>query len=210
MRRALAVLVLVALALLPAGAADDPTNPDLKRHILSSRAVVGDWSTYEATLRSIPGDKPRAPVRFFVTYRVKEVTNTGFVIQTETEPFHSPAWPTHAIPRDSEKLRDLLQLGPEVVISDVSAQNEGKTILDREFPCRRIEFTTTEGTLIQQNVLWFAGEGLHDFGGVRLIALTCRPVSGAQRPLALELELRGHGRGGKTQWGATAKELAVK
>ncbi len=204
-RRAIAVAFLIALVLPLAGAAEDPNDPSIRRNVVSSRSGVGDWSAYEVKLRPL-AEKDREPVRYFVTYRVKTATDKAFVIQTETEPFRSPEWPTREVPRETEKLRDLLDLGPEVVLSDFSSGTDKRTIGEREFACRRYEFTTTEGTFVQQNVVWIPGEGVHEMGGVRMIALQCKPVSGAARPLLLEMELRGWSRHGR-QWGSSAKEL---
>lgn len=210
MRRALVLLCLVAVLLGPARG-EDPNDPSTGRNVLSGSSQPGDWSTYAVTLTLEPGDPAQATLgALVVTYRVKGSDAHGWTILTETEPPHATQWATRTIAKDSERLRDLLSLGDDVTIGEVVSTLETRTVQDREFYCRKIEFTTTEGTLIQRNAVWIAQQEQQrgrDFHGVRMVALSTRPVSGAQRAVALEMEIRGHGRRNATEWGVTAKQL---
>jgi hypothetical protein len=207
-KRALAILAFLALVLGHAAGEE----PELRRHFLSDSTRVGDWSTYEVTLAFEPGDLAALanPKRIFVEYRVKEAGEHCELV-TVSAPPHLREWETWRVRKSSRKLRDLLRIPSEVVLSEQIESREEDYAIDGggHFKCQHLAFTTTEGTLVQQNDCWL-GLTPSEFHGLRLVALQARPLQGAARPVTLSLELRGHGRSGSTEWGKTLKELVAE
>jgi len=203
MRRALVVLVALALLVAPAAA-----DEDLPRHFLSDASLAGDWSTLEATLTIEPADDPAAaalPRRLLVTYRVKSVWGEVFEVATETLTSQDAESSTRRFPKSSKRLRDLLGVSDEASITDVMVSSEERKVAGRAFPCSKITFVTTEGKLVQQNELWIAPE----MRSLRICALSTRVISSAGGPrVSLDMEVRGYGTADETLWGKTASELA--
>jgi hypothetical protein len=202
MVRALVVVVLLALLVAP-GRADEP---ELVRHFLSDTTQEGDWSTCEAKISFEAPDPSQAalPERLLVTYRVKKVTHDHFEVAIETLPKHGAEWETRHYARGSKTLRELFKFGPEVTVSEVAQSEEDRTVDGKKFHCHRVQFTTTEGSLVQRNDLWLCPV----MYGLRICALTTHVIAGpSERRVIVEMELRGFGRAGSKLWGKEAKEL---
>jgi len=207
-KRALAILALLALVLGHATGGE----PELRRHFLSDSTKVGDWSVYELSLVFEPGDLAAVAnaKRIFIEYRVKEA-GEHCELATVSDPPHLREWEVWRVRRSSQKLRDLLRIPDEVALSEtIESRDEDYVVADgTHFKGQHLAFRTTEGALVQQNDCWLALSP-SEFHGLRLIAVHAKAVAGTPRPVTFDMELRGHGRAGKTEWGKTLKELVAE
>ncbi len=199
MRRALGPFLVLALLLAPAFAEDK----DLERHFLSDSTQVGDWCTLEARVAVDSGDVAGLPSRVIVTYRVTEANTDGFEVKTETTPPHDNEWKTKHFHRGSKSLKDLLQLGPDVKVTDMQQSEETLTVGERPFKCQKVTFVTTERELQQRNELWLSS----DLKSMRIVALSTRVLAGAKTRVRLDMEVRGFGDKDRVLWGKRAEDL---
>jgi hypothetical protein len=198
-RRAL-VPLLLALLLVPALA----DEKELAHHFLGDSTQVGDWCTLEAKVAVDGGDVAGLPSRVIVTYRVTEATADAFEVKTESTPPHDDEWKTKHFRRGSKSLTELLQLGPDVKVTDLQqSDDQTLTVGDRQFKCQKLSFLTTQGELQQQNELWLSA----DMKSLRIVALSTRVTSDRKLRVRLDMEVRGFGDKDHVLWGKRAEDL---
>jgi hypothetical protein len=182
-----------------------PLNP-------AANAKEGDWATFSLTLKvTTPGKTSDAPP------------------VERTEPTAYSVWTFEKISGDAATLRDTdlgnkkkthvrsfstkdpvtleaflaKDAGDLDQVSQVTSDEEKHTVGGKEFACKKVTCTTSDGKLTIHWTLWFCstvkGSGLVHMSG---------EVAGPKQKVTMSLELAGFGSREKAEWGKTADELA--
>jgi hypothetical protein len=179
---------------------------EVSNHVLSDETEAGDWATFLVTTSFDSADDlaPALPSRIGLTFRVKEVHEHAFEIQTETIPHHAHSWEGRRIHRGSKKLSELLGIdGSNERITDLQKGNDKIEVQGKTFACEKVTFKTRSSELVQDCTLWLG----RDFHGPRIVRLETHVAEGPKPWVRVQMELRGFGNARTLLWGVEPEKV---
>jgi hypothetical protein len=159
-----------------------------------THAAAGDWATYSGTRVDADGKKHEVTS----TWRVASVEGEDVVVSVFSTDDGKPA--AHQADllfstKSAPALRTFLQVGKELRISDVKAEDAAHKAGGKEFSCRKVTFNATDGTDSFSGTAWISADVRG--GGV----VEARFASARKDGPRIDLRLKGFGNGEKAVWG---------